>query len=96
MRNKIEFSQEELETSQKNLEKLKKIGIIITKAAFNAAVDGADGTPENSFDIESHNMTRRSKMWLLPNGSILCEQEDEKNHMVNFIVPATFKFAHLK
>ena len=91
MKNVIEFTDEELEISATNLEKIKKTGILVTESNFNAAVNGSDGTPEDGFSITSNKSTRRAKMWLLPNGFILCEQEGK-----HVMVPPTFKFAKLK
>jgi hypothetical protein len=95
MRNEIKYTEDEIDSSQKNLEKLKKIGIIVTDSEFNAAVNGADGTPENGFNDTSTKATRRAKMWLLPNGMLLVEQEDEKKSTKCIIVPPTYKFARL-
>ena len=89
--NKIEFSEEEIEVSNRNFEKMKKSGIIVTEAEFMAAVNGADKTPEYGFSLLSNKSTRRAKMWLLPNGALLCEQADKR-----FFVPPTYKFANLK
>lgn len=96
MKNEIKFTEEEQETSAKNIDKLKKGGIIVTQAEFNAAVNGGDNTPEYGFNVGSDKYTRRAKMWLLPGGSLLCEQEDIDGKMKTFFIPPTFKYAHLK
>lgn len=92
----IKFTKEEQELSQANLERIKKNGILLSSATFNSAVNGADQTPEDYFDISSNKQTRRAKMYLLPTGAILCEQEDMHGKVKTFFVPPTYKFAHIK
>ncbi len=81
---------EEPKALHPNLEKMIKQGIPVSKAEFNAAVNNADNVPENYFSEDSNNSSRRAQMWLVPAG-LLCMQKGKY-----FLVPPTFKYAHLK
>lgn len=71
--NKDEPVQDFLEYSPK-LKKIIENGIPVRKTVFQAAVNNADGTPENYFSDDSQNSSRRVNMWCTAIG-IVCEHK---------------------
>lgn len=60
--------------SQRTLKHLYDKGIPVQKTVFKDAVNNADGTPENFFDLNSHNPSRRVNMMITPIG-LVCEHK---------------------
>lgn len=69
---------------------LKNNGICVSKATFHTAVNNADNSPENNFDVNSNNLSRRVDMWYTPVG-LLCHHKGKY-----FITPlANIVYANL-
>ena len=59
---------------------IKNEGILVSKVAFQSAVDNADGTPEMQFNVKSTQSNRRALMWWIPGKGIILYQKGRYIH----------------
>ncbi len=68
------------------LQKLIETGIPVSQAKFHAAVNNANQTPENDFNVNSNSTERRVDMWYTSHG-LVCHQKNVKKQDCYWIVP---------
>lgn len=71
----------------KTLAKLIETGIPVYEAAFHAAVQNADKTPESSFNTFSDKPSRKVKMWWTPHTLVCCQKTVHSKELKYWGVP---------
>jgi len=87
----------EVKKEKTAISKLIESGIPVKSAVFHAAVNDADGTPETSYSLDSHKVSRQVEMWYSPAGLICYHFNKISKKEKWYIVPlANVIFADFK